>query len=88
MTGDWEDLFPTVHVHEIPRECSDHNPLILSTKQRAIKRQRMFRFELPWLKDVECLKRIQELWEEPTRDNEPLDRVQFKLKKVKKFLKG
>jgi hypothetical protein len=43
---------------------------------------------LPWLKDEECLNRIQEIWSKPTKYIVALDRVQFKLKKVNNFLKG
>lgn len=31
MTREWEIIFPAVNIHKIPREISDHNPLILST---------------------------------------------------------
>lgn len=30
MNKEWEDLFPKVMVKKLPREVSDHNPLILS----------------------------------------------------------
>jgi hypothetical protein len=33
------------------------------------------------------LDKIRELWGEPTRDKSAMNRVQFKLKKVKNFLK-
>jgi phage antirepressor YoqD-like protein len=81
MSGGWESLFPTVQVYKISRECLDHNPLILVTKQLATIKQRPFRFKLTWLKDDECLHRVQKIWNEPTRDKVALDRVQFKLKK-------
>jgi hypothetical protein len=48
-------------------------------------RQRVFRFELPWLKDEECLNRIQKIWSKPTRDIVAINRVQFKLKKGQEF---
>jgi hypothetical protein len=88
MSGDWENRFPTVQVHKHPRELSDHNPLVLSTRQRDRNRKRDFKFELSWLQDNVCVKRIQEIWEQPIRDVNALDRVLFRMKKVKKFLKG
>jgi hypothetical protein len=88
MSRGWGSLFPTVQVYKIPRECSDHNPLILITKQLATIKQRPFRFKLTWLKDDDCLHRVQKIWNESTRDKVALDRVQFKLKKVKRFLKS
>jgi hypothetical protein len=49
---------------------------------------REFRFELSWLKDPELLGKVKRLWEEPTRDSSTLDKANFKLRKVKKILKG
>jgi hypothetical protein len=88
VNKEWEALFPIVHVYKIPRAMSDHNPLILSTQQVLRSRTREFRFELSWIKDTDFHVRIQKIWEEPTRDIKFLDKIQFKLKKVKKFLKG
>jgi hypothetical protein len=31
MSKDWETLFPKVCVHKLPRDFSDHNPLIMAT---------------------------------------------------------
>jgi hypothetical protein len=47
-----------------------------------------FKFELSWLKQPEFYQKIKDIWEVPTRDNRALDRVLFKIKKVKKNLKG
>jgi hypothetical protein len=51
-------------------------------------KKRDFRFELSWLRHPDFLNKVHEIWSEPTRDEVSLDRVSFKLKKVKKFLKG
>jgi exonuclease III len=58
MSEGWETRFPTVQVHKTPMECSDHNPLILASEVSSSKRQRIFIFELPWLRDEECLCKI------------------------------
>jgi hypothetical protein len=88
VTKKWEILFPTAHVYKMPRIMSDHNPLILSTQNAQRGKMREFRFELSWLKDPEFLSKVKRLWEEPTRDSSILDKVHFKLGKVRKFLKG
>jgi hypothetical protein len=44
-----------------------------------------FKFELSWLKQPEFYQKIKDIWEVPTRDNRALDRVLFKIKKVKKI---
>jgi hypothetical protein len=88
MSRGWESLFPVARVHKSPRWVSDHCPLVLDTSVVPYKRTRSFYFELSWLKDLEVIRRVYELWEEPSRDECMLDRVHFKLKKVRKFLKG
>jgi hypothetical protein len=31
MSRNWELIFPATHVYKVPRGCSDHNPLFLTT---------------------------------------------------------
>jgi hypothetical protein len=66
---------------------SDHNPLIVCTQQSSSGNKREFRFELSWLKQPQFIQHITEIWHETSRDVVVLDRVLFKLKKVKRFLK-
>jgi hypothetical protein len=88
MTREWESMFPMVHIDKNLRIMSDHSPLILLTRYNQHNKMREFRFELAWLKERECLERVQQIWSIPTRDERVLNRVLFKLKKVKKILKG
>lgn len=68
---------------------SDYNPLILSTAfWCGGGNRREFIFEPFWLKHPDLLSKVTEIWNAPTRDVRILDSVLFKLKKVKKFLKG
>jgi hypothetical protein len=50
--------------------------------------RRDFRFELTWLRHPDFLHKVEEIWSTPTRDKIPLNKFLFKLKKVKKALKG
>jgi hypothetical protein len=88
MSRDWENKFPTLQVHKHPREVSNHNPLVLSTRQKDKSRKRDFMFEISWLQDPVCLEKLKEIWEQPIRDDNSLDKVLFKMNKVKRFLKG
>jgi hypothetical protein len=88
ISREWEILFPTIHGHKEPRNMSDHNPLIISTQSDDPRCRREFRYELTWLKHPDFLHRVAEIWHAPTRDELVLDRVIFKIKKVKKFLEG
>jgi hypothetical protein len=53
-----------------------------------LNQSRDFRFELSWISHSEFLPKVKEIWQAPTRDSISLDRILFKLKKVKKYLKG
>jgi exonuclease III len=49
ISKDWEDIFPHAMVRKLPREVSDHNPLILSSGQYKPLKFIQFNFELSWL---------------------------------------
>lgn len=88
ISREWEFLFPSVTSYKKPREVSDHSPIILTTVTNAPVKKLEFRFELTWLKQPDFLPNVERIWNEPTRDSNFLDKVQFKLKKIKKFFKG
>jgi hypothetical protein len=87
MNRDWELLFPTMIGYLLPRELFDHNPIVISTQNCIQVNRREFRFELSWWKHPDFFLLVKKIWEEPTRDKKALDKILFKLKKVKRFLK-
>jgi hypothetical protein len=88
VSKEWEGMYPTVLVFKKPMEFSNHNPVILDSGSAQACKSREFRFELSWLRQEGFLPKIKEIWLAPTRDRLALNRVMFKLKKVKIFLKG
>jgi len=38
ISEDWEKLFPLTSLRKLPRELSDHNPLLLCTEQNNLKK--------------------------------------------------
>ncbi|CAN6179481.1 unnamed protein product [Urochloa humidicola] len=88
MSRDWEDIFPGVSIHKLPREVSDHNPLILTTSMPQPRKHLSFRFETSWMKHPDYKKRVAEIWEKPCYAKTALDRVQTKLKRFKQYFKG
>ena len=88
MSKDWEDCFPEVYVFKLPRELSDHNPLILSTHRAVQHRKLSFKFELAWLKGPNFLPLVKSIWDKPCHTTTALDRMQSKLKRFKQFFKG
>jgi hypothetical protein len=75
MSRDWELIFLVAHLYKVPRECSDHNPLFLTTSYNTSTSFREFSFELSWLKHPDFKPRVGEVWAQPTRDEMTMDRI-------------
>lgn len=88
VTKEWEDLFPQVVVNKLPREISDHNPLIISTRKSDCLPFIQFKFDLSWLKQPDFFVLVEQLWKKPCRAKSTLDRIQQKLKLFKQYFKG
>lgn len=90
MSYEWEDPFPLVSVHKFVRDNSDHNPLLLSSNASKPwpPKKREFCFELSWLKKEEFLPLSKGIWEKLVRSEDPLDILNIKRKRIKKFFKG
>ena len=88
ISKQWEILFPTVQVHKLPREISDHNPLFLSIPTSDPEKKVSFRFELSWLKGPNFTTLVEEIWNVPCHAPSALGRIQAKLKCVKQYFKG
>jgi hypothetical protein len=88
LSKGWEDIFPRVVVRKLPREISDHNPLILITENNTPLKHLDFKFELSWLKQPEFTDKVAEIWEKSCHAASAFDRVQIKLKRFKQFFKG
>lgn len=88
MSRDWEDLFPTVIVNKLPREVSDHNPLILHTDLSQPLNHLSFKFELAWLIQADFEDLVKNIWEKPCHAETAFDRIQIKLKRFKQYFKG
>ena len=88
MNESWETLFPLTNLRKIPRQLSDHNPLMLCTDQDKIKKKKGFSFENSWLKHEDFLPKIREIWGKQVITCSAIEKWCIKLGRVKKFLKG
>jgi hypothetical protein len=88
MSKEWEDLFPLAMIKKLPREVSDHNPLILLIVSNAPTKTIQFRFELSWLKNPDFFSQVDRIWNKPCRAKTTIDKIQQKLKLVKQYFKG
>lgn len=90
MSPSWEDLFPLVHVNKFVRELSDHNPLILDCglSQLVDKKPREFRIDISWFKHEDFLPTVERIWGQNVSSSDPIDVLNIKLKRFKKYFKG
>ena len=88
ISKQWENLFPTAFLYKLPREISDHNPLILSNQYGIPNRKISFKFENSWLKDQEFKSLVAKIWNKPCYATSALERIQKKLKRFKQYFKG
>ena len=88
VTKDWEHIFPQALVRKLPREISDHNPLIISSGVCVKLPFIQFRFDLNWLKNPDFFKNVERIWLKPCRAVSVLDKIQQKLKLTKQYFKG
>ena len=73
VSKDWEDIFPNTLVKKLPREISDHNPLILYSESYKP-------YELGWVNNPEFIVAVKKIWSKPCRAKTMLDKIQQKLK--------
>ena len=87
VSKEWESLFPTAFLQKLPRELSDHNPLIMSSAVNLPLRNLTFRFETSWYKQPEFIDKVKTIWLKPCHANSAVDKVQSKLKRFKQYFK-
>jgi hypothetical protein len=88
VSKDWENIFPTVMVKRLPREISDHNPLIITFDYHKPLKFLQFRFELNWLDNSNFLVTVEKIWSKQYNARTSLDTIQQKLKLLKQYFKG
>lgn len=75
-------------VKNLPREVSDHNPLVILTNMSPPSKLLQFKFELSWLKNADFFAQVERIWSKPCRNTSALDKIQQKLKFLKQYIKG
>lgn len=89
MSPGWEFLFPLVTVKRLVRDQSDHNPLVLDTGDNIVlPKKRSVKFDKNWLNNEDFLLKVADIWKQPVSSSDPIDVLNIKLKRVKKYFKG
>lgn len=84
----WEDIFSNAMVKKLPRDVSDHNPLIISSGPIKMPKKLQFRFENSWISNPDFLPAVKKIWDKPCNASSTLDKIQQKLKLFKQYFKG
>jgi hypothetical protein len=85
---EWEDILPNIIVRKLPREISDHNPLILSSGPCKPQKHLQFKFENSWLNNPDFIPIVKQIWEKPCRAPSTMHKIQQKVKLLKQYFKG
>jgi hypothetical protein len=88
-TVEWEHKFPLVTVRALTRSGSDHAPLLLDSGNHAhVGNKAHFSFETSWLKHENFYEIVKAEWEAETRGNSPIAKWQYKIRHLRRFLRG
>ncbi|KAK9741228.1 hypothetical protein RND81_03G090600 [Saponaria officinalis] len=67
---DWVDLHPTLLLHHLARESSDHNPIKISRPTNTSRRKRRyFKFEDVWVTSANCEEVVRDAWTDHVATN-------------------
>jgi uncharacterized protein YfkK (UPF0435 family) len=84
----WEKMFPACSVIAKARLGSDHTPLIVDTGSFKAPSNKQFRFEKWWLQIDGFDQMVEKIWSAPCNYVKTIDRWQFKIRNLRKKLKG
>lgn len=84
----WEALFPALQLKTLPRAGSDHTPLVFDTCALQSRKIKLFRFEKWWLEIHGFEDSVKACWTPPCALSDPLERWQFKIRRIRKMCKG
>lgn len=75
--SEWQSLFPRATIKVLEVSTSDHMPLFLELNRMIyVPKVRKFRFENAWIRDDQCLRVVQESWDQ-TEGRNIIDKVEF-----------
>lgn len=61
--SEWIILFLEIKIHHLPRLCSDHNPILLKTKNFPTRGSKPFRFEPFWMQHPDFKTLTGNIWQ-------------------------
>ena len=83
-----EAYFTKISIKNLPRLGSDHVPILVEFGLLHKPKPFLFRFEKWWFQKEEFPDIVKKVWETPCAYSDPIDVWQFKLKNLRRKLKG
>jgi hypothetical protein len=89
VATEWEEKYLLTTVQALPRAISDHTPLLLNSGETSTSgNEPLFTFESGWLLRDGFVEMIREIWSSHTEGNNPIERWQEKIRRVRQHLRG
>ena len=85
---DWECNFPLSFINMLPRDFSDHAPLVLDLGLNRVRVNKPFRFELSWFLRGDLKEVVSKVWSTNFVGRTILDKWQNRGRKLRSMLKG
>jgi hypothetical protein len=73
VSTDWEGAFPLARVSTLPKNTSDHNPLLVDFGVSCFSCKKKFRFEQWWMERRDFKEVVSKAWSEECRFSDPMD---------------
>ncbi|KAH6818323.1 hypothetical protein C2S51_001926 [Perilla frutescens var. frutescens] len=87
VSKDFHDAWSTFTASLLPRNCSDHSPLVVFCKASQSSGPRPFRFWNMWTSHASFLSLVRESWKEEVHSRSKIRVVMIKMKRLKAVLK-
>jgi mannosylglycoprotein endo-beta-mannosidase len=88
VNTEWEANFPLASVKALERPPSDHNPLLLDTRNNVCFGKKRFRFEKWWLEKETFKGMVEKAWNSSCRFTNSMDRWKFKVRTLRRMVRG
>jgi hypothetical protein len=85
---DWERAYPLVRVTALPREISDHTPLLVDTGGNQMFGKKKFRFKKWWLERAEFRDVVAKAWSTTCASKDPMEVWQCKIRALRRQVGG
>jgi hypothetical protein len=87
-TIDWEAVVPLVRVTALPKDISDHNPLLIDFGYDISFGKKKFRFQKWWLERGDVKEIVVKVWTSKCLSNDPMERWQSKIRTFRRLVRG